>query len=175
MKISLTVEETLIWHDIPQLFVAKDLVDGLYLCLAVDNEGAMPHYIAVAISQARLQQLKSGKIDLHSIFANPEMGMWLQITSFEETRAAAEPIPEMERLPDEWLPEPGAFLPAQPMLRPETFEAVKVVAVAKEAGMNPTLLRQYLSGVKRPSPEQARRVQDALHRLARRLLEVHFV
>ena len=175
MKISVTVEETLTRHDIPQLFVAKDLVGVHYLCLAVNADGVQPHYIAVAISQVRLQQLKTGKIDLYSIFANPEMGMWFQITSFEETCAVAESIPEMETLPGEWLPEPGAFLPVQPMLRPETFEAVKVVAVAKEAGMNPTLLRQYLSGVKRPSPEQARRVQDALHRLARRLLEVRFV
>jgi len=175
MKVFLTVEEILIWHDIPQLFVGKDLVGGLYLCLAVENEREMPRYIAVAVSPARLQQLKSGKIDLYGLFANPEMGMWFQITIFEETSAIAEPIPETETVPEEWLPEPGAFLPVQPMLRPETFEAVKVIAVAKEAGMNPTLLRQYLSGVKRPSPEQARRVQDALHRVARRLLEVRFV
>ncbi|MCY7328274.1 MAG: hypothetical protein LH618_06990 [Saprospiraceae bacterium] len=51
----------------------------------------------------------------------------------------------------------------------------RIGSIAKEAGMNPTLLRQYVSGVKRPSPEQARRVQDALHRLAQRLLEVRFV
>lgn len=175
MKIILTVQETLIWHDMPHLFVAKDLVGGHYLCLVVDDEGAQPCYIAVAVSPERLQQLKSGKIDLYSIFAQPEMGTWFRITSFEEDQTVAEPIPEMEKLPDAWLPEPGAFLPVQPLLRPETFEAVKIVAVAREAGMNPTLLRQYLSGVKRPSPEQVRRVQDALHRLARRLLEVRFV
>lgn len=175
MKISLTVIETLIWHDTPQLFVAKDLVGGLHLCLAVDTTNELPHYITVAISQARLQLLKSGKVDLHSIFANPEMGTWFQITSFEDTQAIVEPIPELKKLPEEWLPLPGEFLPLQPLLRPETFDALKVGAVAKEAGMNPTLLRQYLSGVKRPSPEQARRVQDALHRVAQRLLEVRFV
>ena len=175
MKIFLTVLETLIWHDIPQLFVAKDLVGGYYLCLAVDNTNELPHYITVAISQERFQVLKSGKIDLHSVFANPEMGAWFQITSFEDTSAVAEPLPKLEKLPDEWLPTPGEFLPLQTLLRPETFDVVKVGAVAKEAGMNPTLLRQYLSGVKRPSPEQARRVQDALHRVAQRLLEVRFV
>ncbi len=175
MKIFLSVLETLIWHDIPQLFVAKDLVGGFHLCLAVDYTDELPHYITVAISPARLQLLKSGKIDLYSVFANPEMGTWFQITSIEDTRAVAEPVPEVKELPDEWLPAPGEFLPLQPLLRPETFDAVKVGAVAKEAGMNPTLLRQYLSGVKRPSPEQARRVQDALHRVARRLLEVRFV
>jgi len=175
MKIFLTVLETLIWHDIPQLFVAKDLVGGLHLCLAVEDTNEEPHYITVAISQERLQMLKSGKIDLYSVFSNPEMGTWLQITSFEDASAVAEPLPKQEKLPDEWLPAPGEFLPPQSLLRPETFDVVKVGAVAKEAGMNPTLLRQYLSGVKRPSPEQARRVQDALHRVAQRLLEVRFV
>lgn len=175
MKIFLTVLETLLWHDFPQLFVANDRVGGLHLCLAVDDTGERPHYLTVAISQAKLQQLKSGKIDLHSVFAHPEMGVWFQITSFEGTSAVAEPLPEQAKLPDEWLPAPGEFLPLQPLLRPEAFDALKVGAVAKEAGMNPTLLRQYLSGVKRPSPEQARRVQDALHRMAQRLLEVRFV
>lgn len=175
MKIILTVQETLIWHDIPHLFVALDLVGAHYLCLAVDDDGARPHYIAVAVSQGRLKELKSGKIDLHSVFAHPEMGSWFQITSFEEKQAVAESISETEKLPEAWLPEPGAFLPVQPLLNPENFEGVKIEAVAKEAGMNPTLLRQYLGGVKRPSPEQARRVQDALHRLAKRLLEVQFI
>ena len=76
-------------------------------------------------------------------------------------------------------PVSGEFLSQEPgeapFIRPESFEAVKVSAVAKEAGMNPTLLRQYVSGVKRPSPEQSRRVQDALHRLARRLLDVRLI
>ena len=175
MKVFLTVLETLIWHDTPQLFVAKDLVGGFHLCLAVENGEELPLYITVAISPARLQLLKTGKVDLYSIFSNPEMSAWFQITSFEETRVVAEPLPNQEKLPDEWLPTPGEFLPLQPLMRPETFDALKVGAVAKEAGMNPTLLRQYLSGVKHPSPEQARRVQEALHRVAQRLLEVQFV
>jgi hypothetical protein len=30
MKIALTVQEMLIWHDMPQLFTAKDKISGLY-------------------------------------------------------------------------------------------------------------------------------------------------
>lgn len=182
MKIFLTVLETLIWHDAPQLFVAKDAVGGLYLCLAVEEAAdGLPVYIAVALSPERFRALKTAQIDLHNTFANPELSTWFQVKSFEEHHAVAEPLPELGRLPEHWLPMPGEFLHAQPnealssLLRPESFEAVKVGAVAKEAGMNATLLRQYVSGVKRPSPEQALRVQDALHRVAQRLLEVRFV
>ena len=38
--------------------------------------------------------------------------------------------------------------------------------MAKHAGMNPTLLRQYVSGVKNPSASQAKRIEETLHQLA---------
>ncbi len=172
MNFSLSIQETLIWHDYPQLFVAKDKIGGLQLCLAIDDT---PQYLSVAISSTRLQDLKLGKIDLHSVFATPELGVWFRVKLTDTDEIIAEIIPSTESIPPEWLPVPNVFLPYTPLLRPETFEVVKVGAVAKEAGMNPTLLRQYLSGVKQPSREQALRVQDALHRVAKRLLEVQFV
>ena len=172
MNISLTVQETLIWHDYPHLFVAKDRIDGLQLCLAIDDT---PHYISVAISSTRLQDLKLSKIDLHGVFANPELGAWFKVNLTDTNEVLAEAMPSTEKIPTEWLPMPDEFLPYSNLLRPETFDVVKVSAVAKEAGMNPTLLRQYLSGVKHPSREQALRVQDALHRVAQRLLAVQFV
>ena len=172
MNLSLSVQETLIFHDFPQLFVAKDKIGGLQLCLAIDDT---PQYISVAISLTRLQDLKLSKIDLHSVFANPELSAWFKVNLTDTNEVLAEAIPATQQIPQEWLPLPHAFLPYTPLLRPETFEVVKVGAVAKEAGMNPTLLRQYLSGVKHPSREQALRVQDALHRVAQRLLAVQFV
>ena len=172
MNITLTVQETLIFHDYPQLFVAKDKIGGLQLCLAIDDT---PQYISVALSAARLQDLKLGKIDLHSVFAKPELGAWFRVHLTDKNEVLAEAMPSTEKIPTEWLPMPNEFLPYSNLLRPETFDVVKVSAVAKEAGMNPTLLRQYLSGVKHPSREQALRVQDALHRVAQRLLDVQFV
>lgn len=172
MKISLTVQETLIWHDYPHLFVAKDKIGGLQLCLAIDDT---PRYISVAISAARLQDLKLRKIDLHSVFAQPELGAWFMVNLTHNNEVLSEAMPSTEQIPPAWLPMPNEFLPYTPLLRPETFAVVKVGAVAKEAGMNPTLLRQYLSGAKHPSREQALRVQDALHRVAQRLLAVQIV
>ena len=172
MNISLTIQETLIWHDYPHLFVAKDKIGGLQLCLAIDDT---PQYISVALSANRLQDLKLSKIDLHSVFAQPELGAWFRVNLTDKNEVLAQAMPSTEKIPTEWLPMPNAFLPYSTLLRPETFEVVKVSAVAKEAGMNPTLLRQYLSGIKHPSREQALRVQDALHRVAQRLLDVQLV
>lgn len=172
MNISLTIQETLIWHDYPHLFVAKDKIGGLQLCLAIDDT---PQYISVALSANRLQDLKLAKIDLHSVFAQPELGAWFRVNLTNTDEVLAEAMPSTEIIPQEWLPMPNEFLPYAPLLRPETFAVVKVSAVAKEAGMNPTLLRQYVSGIKHPSREQALRVQNALHRVAQKLLAVQLV
>lgn len=175
MKIELTVQETLIWHDFPQLFVAKDKIGGLHLCLAVDELEDTPQYISVAVSSARLQDVKLAKTDLYTVFAQPELGGWFHITVLEKGDILAEAAPFSEQIPEKWLPTPNEFLLRTTLLRSETFEIVKIGAVAKEAGMNPTLLRQYLSGIKHPSNEQVLKIQNALHRVAQRLLEVHFV
>jgi hypothetical protein len=179
MKIHLTVQEILIWHDAPQLFVANDPIGGTHICVTVEMGEEMPQYLVVAISTARLFALKQGIIDLYSVFSKPELEVWFFIKAFNETHLIAEPMLQFETPPAAWLPTKGVFLtpPSHEthQLHPKSFEVVKVGAVAKEAGMNATLLRQYVSGVKIPSPEQARRVQDALHRVAQRLLQVHFV
>ena len=127
MNISLAVQETLIFHDYPQLFMAKDKIGGLQLCLAIDESA---HYISVAISITRLQDLKLSKIDLHSVFANPELGAWFKVNLTDTHEVLAEAMPSTEHIPQEWLPLPNEFLPYSNLLRPETFEVVKVGAVA---------------------------------------------
>jgi hypothetical protein len=175
MKLDLEVSETLIWHDGPQLFTATDSIGGVYLCLAADDGlNEAPPFIAVALSSARLQALKSGKIDLYQVFKAPELNNWLSVNINNENQLVAVPY-DVSDLPEHFLPEQGVILSSQPLLSPEIFEAVKMSAVAKEANMNPTLLRQYVAGVKHPSPEQAMRVQAALHRVAQRLLEVRLL
>lgn len=173
MKITLKAQGILIWHDTPQLFIAKDKIGGLYVCLAVEDRDGQAQFLAVAISSNRLQELKTGKIDLYTVFASPELDAWFQVSDFEDNTLTIEPF--TEKIPESWLPIPEEYLLQAALLSPETFAVVKVAAVAKEAGMNPTLLRQYLSGAKRPSREQVLRVQNALHRVARRLLDIRLV
>lgn len=51
----------------------------------------------------------------------------------------------------------------------QRFDYLKISSVAKHAGMNAALLRQYASGVKSPSSDQAKKIEQALHRLAEEL------
>ncbi|HLG38221.1 MAG TPA: helix-turn-helix transcriptional regulator [Chitinophagaceae bacterium] len=54
----------------------------------------------------------------------------------------------------------------------EKFDFLKQSKVAELAGINPGLLRQYASGVKNPSADQARKIEKAVHQLAKELQSV---
>lgn len=52
------------------------------------------------------------------------------------------------------------------------FDDVKVVGIARRAGINASLVRHYAAGTKYPSPQQAKRLELAIHELGERLREV---
>ena len=54
----------------------------------------------------------------------------------------------------------------------EEYDFLKQSKIAELAGMNPGLLRQYASGVKHPSPGQAKKIEKAVHDLAKELKAV---
>jgi len=49
----------------------------------------------------------------------------------------------------------------------ENFNFLKQTKIAELAGINSSLLRQYATGIKHPSPEQAKKIEVAIHKLAR--------
>jgi hypothetical protein len=48
---------------------------------------------------------------------------------------------------------------------------LKISSVAEQAGMNPGLVRQYASGVKYPSREQADKIRQAIKKIAKELMQ----
>lgn len=54
----------------------------------------------------------------------------------------------------------------------EAHDYLKQSKIAELAKINPGLLRQYASGVKYPSPDQAKKIEDAIHKLAKELQAV---
>jgi hypothetical protein len=54
----------------------------------------------------------------------------------------------------------------------EKFDFLKQSKIAELTGMNPGLLRQYASGVKHPSLTQAKKIEAAVHTLAKELRSI---
>jgi predicted RNase H-like HicB family nuclease len=54
----------------------------------------------------------------------------------------------------------------------EEFEELKQSSIAKRAGLNESLVRQYATGKKYPSADQAKKIENAIRELAIRLNNV---
>ncbi len=54
----------------------------------------------------------------------------------------------------------------------DTFEAIKINSLAKNAGINQSLMRQYATGSKQPSVQQAKKIEMAIHQLGQSLMNV---
>ena len=52
----------------------------------------------------------------------------------------------------------------------DAYKALKITEIAKLAGLNPALVRAYANGDKNPSSTQAKKIEEATHRLAESLL-----
>ena len=54
----------------------------------------------------------------------------------------------------------------------EKFRFLKIATIADLAGLNQSLVRQYANGIKFPSENQAKKIQDALHRIGNDLINL---
>lgn len=67
----LRMDRILEYYDVPQLFVARDAFDTLYLCLLYDDEDVC-RYTGIRISLGRLRSFTQGAADLRSLYVSPE-------------------------------------------------------------------------------------------------------
>lgn len=57
----------------------------------------------------------------------------------------------------------------------DVYKSIKISEIAKLAGLNAALVRAYANGDKNPSINQALKIQEATHQLAKSLLQVRLV
>lgn len=55
------------------------------------------------------------------------------------------------------------------------FGFLNISAIADLSGMNASLLRQYAKGIKHPSPTQAKKIEETIHKLAGQMRKVSLV
>lgn len=129
----LKIDKILDFYDEPQLFIARDKFDAQYICLLYDDT---PKYTAVKISNERLKQFLSGKLDLRDLFATPEnKGEYFDV-SIAGNNLEAQPLP-LARIPEERLPARGYTLDAS------THESITVNLPVKDHGLFTELVRKF--------------------------------
>jgi hypothetical protein len=57
----------------------------------------------------------------------------------------------------------------------EFYKVINAKALSQRIGMNQSLLAQYISGHKKPSPAQTKRILNGVQKLGRELAEIEFL
>ena len=55
-----------------------------------------------------------------------------------------------------------------------THKEINIAEFARYVGINATLLRNYINGFKKPSPEREKAILEHIHNLGKELLEADF-
>jgi len=107
----LEIVETYVYYDQPVLFSCKSAAGHLYLAVATDKNDKHETWLYVGVSIERLNLIRSGAIDLHDAFAEPEDGFLLQeiIPYDNQTQPRLASI-QPDQIPEDMLPVPGECL-----------------------------------------------------------------
>lgn len=103
----LFLDRILEFYDVPQILVAKDSFGTQYLCLLFDDEAGCK-YTGIKISSARLDDYLTGRIDLRTLYLNPENDREYFDVSYEDSQYELRPF-EGKALPEDRLPEEGYY------------------------------------------------------------------
>ena len=91
--IQLKFIEVIVFYEIPQVFVATDIFGANYLCLLYPHDDESCYkYLAVRISEKRLNLFKGQIIDLLSIYKNPEDNSYFDVAVKDANDIIATPL-----------------------------------------------------------------------------------
>ena len=107
----LKILETYEYYDQPVLFSCKNAAGHLYLVVAADETDQYDTWLYAGVSEARLNLVRSGAIDLHDAFANPESGFLVRaIVPYDhQAEIQTDSIPP-DQIPDDMFPVAGERL-----------------------------------------------------------------
>lgn len=104
---------TLVYYDAPQVFVAADVVGTNYLSLLVSQSGEGDRYVLVPVSEGRLSDFQSGRVDLRSVFTQPETDTFYSSVVPVDGTLSTLSLAPISSIDESWLPDEGFFYETQ--------------------------------------------------------------
>ena len=104
-------QKHLLYMDGPLLFSAIDEPGNCYFGMLIDEDKGV--YFCVQVSQERTDMFYKVQIDLRPIYEHPEVKEYYILKTIGENpfNFEIELIDGMKEAPEEYLPEPGLYLP----------------------------------------------------------------
>lgn len=135
MEYVLRIDKLLDFCDVPQLFVARDAFDTLYLCLLYEDEPAC-RYTGIRISARLLDTFLAGGADLRLLFLEPENKQEYYDVVFQAGEYRKE-LSREKTLPEDKLPSAGYVLPE------DTRENIVINLPLKDRNLLAELVRKF--------------------------------
>lgn len=105
---NLTPEIVLMYYEYPQVFLGRNPVDQSFCCMAVEETEDGPRYLCTPISNERRESLASGRIDLRSVYAQPEVDdFFISDSGASEAGVVSLIQADFSACPEGMLPKPG--------------------------------------------------------------------
>lgn len=106
--------EEYVYYNQPILFSCRDSSGQIYLGFWLEETAAGESWLYLPMSSQRLQEVRTGTIELRDAFLKSEAGWVLKVTTFSDNSAdVVEPI-DCKKLDECWLPASGEVLKYDP-------------------------------------------------------------
>ncbi len=135
MEDMLRIDKLLDFCDVPQLFVARDAFETLYLCLLYEDEPAC-RYTGIRISARLLDAFLTGKADLRQLFLQPENEREYYDVVFQSGEYR-KTLSDEKTLPEDKLPTAGYVLPE------DARESIVISLPMKDRNLLAELVRKF--------------------------------
>lgn len=104
------IESVILRIEGPDLVLARDAIGTAFICSLTSRGRSGDHFVAVRVSNQRVLDLRTGRIDVRTALTEPEMGPFFQ---GPYRRIDGEPnilLLETHEFPEEWLPAEDLFV-----------------------------------------------------------------
>ena len=136
----LEIVETYVYYDQPVLFSCKSAAGHLYLGVAADKNDEHETWLYVGVSAERLSLIRSGAIDLHDAFAEPEDSFLLQeIVPYDDQTQPRMKSIQPDQISEDMLPMPGEYLNLETETLPALRNSEEIAKSRKQEILNLTL------------------------------------
>jgi hypothetical protein len=109
-EVGVVINTVLVESDLPDLLLARDRVETMYLCSLAAEDAHGFVFLAIKISSGRLAALRSGTIDLRRALLEPEIPVHYSGRYTDQARTSINLSALTEQVPEKWLPEAGLYL-----------------------------------------------------------------
>lgn len=104
----LTIDETFVYYDGPKVFTCLSESGTRYLCAWAQSSEFHDRWLCTSITEPRLQQLRSGELELREAFADPECELWIATEYWNKGSDKFDAVlRDHATIPDAWLPAQG--------------------------------------------------------------------